>query len=630
MQSLTGLAKIMNLLQQVALLAISVCWAPRITADQFASIDPITDRSHQRFIHALSNQTERAYQDVLAIYDLAINEHPEKSRPLIEKCKFIEGAVTVAEDRGHPKQADLEDARRLLTELFPNEPEAVLYRAEQLYGDEQIRFLKNFAGLNLLAWTAEQQARFFRFQAWTHYFKDDFIQAKVYAEAAMRSDASQDLSLIAASYYDSAGLKNLVWQALQERLTSEIEPWKRQRKAQLLAKAGRHIEALQIYEALSSEKAVHIPPLEYARVLEKSGRLEKARSELVKATETAWQAREALDQLFRFDLNHGDEQTVIQSYRALCEDGLQVDPLLRQRIAIALKFPTATFTFQDVTRLLTLVAVVAVLVLLPLVWVIPIHYLGLLSASRTSLVKSLEPLWHLGHLWGVSVVWLLAGFLSVYCLQYDEFASFLLDDAVTELKLNPDLLSSTALVFWLAFATGVIMLQRKRHWLATISSRFGFLKSAVIAFGAAIMLRMASRSVRSMWHAATGSLLPPGDFVGFLTTAQEQMILAFGNEYGMAALFVWLVIAAPITEELAFRGAFLDSAARHLPFHVANVAQAIGFAAIHQEASSFFYLMSMGWIGGLMRQKTNGLLMPICFHAANNFVAFGRLQGLPL
>jgi membrane protease YdiL (CAAX protease family) len=617
----------MSVPRLATLCGILLCVTQPTTAADYSGIVPTTNGSHLRFIEVFTNQTERGYGEIVAIYDDAIRNNPQSSQPLIEKCKFIEGAFPIGDDEGHRKQADLDSAVSLLAEAFPDDPEAVLYRSERLVGKEQIELLTRFAAPDLAAWNNQQRFRLLESLAWAYYFDDDLLEAKSRAQSATKLDPSRDLSLIVASYYDSIGREELAAQSLIKHLDSDTEPWKKHRKAQLLSKAGRPAEALRIYEALRAEKGFFISPLDYADVLQKAGRLDAARSELAKVTESAWQADSARRALFDLEVSHGNATAATKSYRSLCANGIQTDSLLRRRITLAVRYPGAPWTFTDFIRLALLGMVMVFLVVLPLVWIIPVHYIGLLRERKAGWKLSEDTLWHLGHSWWVSVVWLWANFLAIYCFQYDEFAKLLLDDQTREFVLNPQRLGPTALTFLAVFASGVLILQRKRHWLLAIKSRWGVLRTVLIAFAAVIFVRIAFRALRLLFDLANGS--PPsaaGPTPGAVSD-RVQMIIALGNDYGIGMLFMWLVVIAPLTEEFVFRGIILDSVRRHLPFHLANIGQALAFAAFHAELSHFLYFMLFGWVAGMMRRMSNGLGLPICFHVMNNAFAFVQIAG---
>ena len=594
-------------------------------ASDFSVIEATADGSHLRFIDAFTNHTESAYREIVAIYDTAIQNDPKNPLLLLEKCKFIEGAFPMNYDDGRRDQPELDAAISLLAERFPEDPESVLYRSERLQGEEQINLLERFANPELAGWNDGQRARLLESLAWAYYSDDDLTKANSRAQSATKLDPSRDLSLVVASYYDSIGRPELAAKSLVKYLESETEPWKKNRKAQLLSKVGRPAEAVKLYESLRTRKEFFVNPFDYADALERAGQVETARAELTKATEASWQAEKARGKLFDFEIKHGDAKSALEAYRTLCADGLGTDSLLRRRLILSGTYPSAPWAWTDFARLGLLGAVTMLLVVLPLTWIIPVHYIGLLRARKASPKPADEHLWHLGHFWWVSAIWLCATFFCIYWFNYDEFARFLTDDETLEFVFNPKHLAATALTFLVIFSTGTLIIQRKRHWLLAIKSPWGGLRTVLTACAAVILLKISFRAMSLLFDLTGGTSASAMNPMLGAVSSRVQMIFALGSEYGIGVLFLWVVILTPLTEELVFRGIILDSVGRHLPFHVANLGQALLFAAIHEEPSQFWYFVLFGWIAGMMRRMSNGLALPLCFHAANNLLSFVQI-----
>jgi len=108
---------------------------------------------------------------------------------------------------------------------------------------------------------------------------------------------------------------------------------------------------------------------------------------------------------------------------------------------------------------------------------------------------------------------------------------------------------------------------------------------------------------------------------------QIRWLLAFGREYGAWSLLALVVIVVPILEEIAFRGVLLDGIRRHHRFWVANITQGATFALLHEDARFMPALFLIGLVCGRMRFRSEGLVVPVCLHSANNLLAY--LQLLP-
>lgn len=89
-------------------------------------------------------------------------------------------------------------------------------------------------------------------------------------------------------------------------------------------------------------------------------------------------------------------------------------------------------------------------------------------------------------------------------------------------------------------------------------------------------------------------------------------------------LLLTVVIAAPLLEELLFRGIVLRSLQKVLPVWISILLSAIMFGAYHMNLVQAVYAAFMGIIAGIIYHKTNRLKYPIIVHAANNFI--GAMQ----
>ena len=85
-----------------------------------------------------------------------------------------------------------------------------------------------------------------------------------------------------------------------------------------------------------------------------------------------------------------------------------------------------------------------------------------------------------------------------------------------------------------------------------------------------------------------------------------------------ALAFFTVVVAAPVAEELVFRGALVDAWRSRWGLTRAWVASAALFAILHGAASPSTFVFAL--VMSAARQWSGGLLLPIALHAANNFL----------
>jgi uncharacterized protein len=96
----------------------------------------------------------------------------------------------------------------------------------------------------------------------------------------------------------------------------------------------------------------------------------------------------------------------------------------------------------------------------------------------------------------------------------------------------------------------------------------------------------------------------------------------------IAAGFFAIAIAAPLVEELLFRGFLQNSLARHMPIWGAIILSSLCFAAVHLQPYAIPGLMSLSIAFGYLYHRTGSLRMNILLHMANNAFALLITQGI--
>lgn len=94
-------------------------------------------------------------------------------------------------------------------------------------------------------------------------------------------------------------------------------------------------------------------------------------------------------------------------------------------------------------------------------------------------------------------------------------------------------------------------------------------------------------------------------------------VVAESRGWMLALVVVYLVIAAPLFEEVLFRGLVTGALERHCrPLTAAGLTAAV-FALCH-DASVMLPVFGTGYVLGLLRARTGGLVAPFAFHASYN------------
>ena len=102
---------------------------------------------------------------------------------------------------------------------------------------------------------------------------------------------------------------------------------------------------------------------------------------------------------------------------------------------------------------------------------------------------------------------------------------------------------------------------------------------------------------------------------------EGNAMIGGGSLHGV---FLSAVIAAPIVEEVIFRGVVLGSFRKIFPAWASILISAVIFGVYHMNPVAIVYATVMGIIAGVVYEKKQNLLFPIMLHMANNFI--GLLQ----
>ena len=98
--------------------------------------------------------------------------------------------------------------------------------------------------------------------------------------------------------------------------------------------------------------------------------------------------------------------------------------------------------------------------------------------------------------------------------------------------------------------------------------------------------------------------------------------IAGGNAFGT---FMIAVIAAPVVEEILFRGIVLRSMRKFAPAWASILISSVLFGVYHLNIVQAAYATLMGIAAGILYEKKRNLLFPILVHFANNLITM--LQG---
>ena len=104
-----------------------------------------------------------------------------------------------------------------------------------------------------------------------------------------------------------------------------------------------------------------------------------------------------------------------------------------------------------------------------------------------------------------------------------------------------------------------------------------------------------------------------------------QTVLEEQDPVALVVFFLTAAVAAPLFEEVLFRGFLLPSLTKYLPVWGAIVLSSFVFAAAHLSLSEVLPLTVLGMILGLVYTRSRNLLSPMVLHSAWNSVTMAGL-----
>ncbi len=268
---------------------------------------------------------------------------------------------------------------------------------------------------------------------------------------------------------------------------------------------------------------------------------------------------------------------------------------------------------------------IAVLLLLPYVWVLPVYFIGTYFIKSNADTRT-SFRWGLKSFWGISSIYLLVTFLVLIFYHYSDFVPLLSDEMYVNLEetISDRVTADSNLLFFVAMAFGTLLLLKKSDYPYLWTSLWPKRKMLITG----LLTALAVRFVYGWSFILLKSLFPDSFDAGtgqvewmHILGAVDTEILTLKNEYGLAVTFFFVALLVPVYEEIIFRGIILASCEKYIHFFWANILQSLLFAAIHQKPAYFFFYFVMGMVSGYLCAKSKGLAASISFHAVNNFLA---------
>jgi TPR repeat protein len=607
-----------RILTVIALCVLQAATSGRARADEQPPLpDPGDFESHEVFAKLLAESRAATFRRILAAYDRYLEANRDDYIAALGRCRFI-ASVRAGGEYGEAEWlADqCGDCSAQLLDRFPKLVPVLQYRIEQLAPEQAIVFGESTIASRSIDWRDVERARFLKRLALDYVSVGKTAQAIWAARTARSLDAGIDVSMILATELNARGARR---EAIAELVRAGVgDKDAARQKLDLLLELEAYQEALTLIDALSKD-GVSIQPLLHARLLAGAGQSDAARKKFREANPTASERKDVLRRIFHADLARPNRQRAIDSYQALRAEGFGADPLLRERFALAWSFPSAPWHARDLLGLLAFLGLCLFVVLLPAIVVLPVHYVGLVRGARPRAPTFAGGRWSLGQLWAVLASVTLAQLMTLYLFDCDllvellRAGSFHVPASHSRLALARVTLA-TSLVGLIATAAWL----RRGDYRRLVRCAWSVQQIAAVVSGC-VALVWAVEGASVLIERALGVLAAATSPAAFGLTVDDSL-RAVLRAYGAWPLFALTVIVVPLSEEIVFRSVWLASASRYLPFAVANLLQAAGFAVVHAAPARYPGLFALALLAGWLTRRAEGLAPAIALHAGVGFV----------
>jgi uncharacterized protein len=579
---------------------------------------------HQVHVRILSSAKDSLYKITLDKYDSHVDVHPGEVKVRMERCKFIQHAYYNDYEDYNPNYDAAKSCVDSLLSDFPEDPQVLLFQTEFLNQDTLGAYY------NLLEEKADnsetwENYRWILFKSMAEHFHydGDYKKSAYYGEMAVNENDTLDLTLLLGEAHKNLSNNEIAIGFLTTGLDSTASAWELNQKGTLLLELGEADSAIHAFR-LASEKGEYIQNAsELAKALIEKGLFDDAREYLLKDLNASgtWNEDQKLHMLFKHDLDYGSADSAKTSYVNFVNGKFMNDPFGIYRIRLAMKSPLAAWSFTDVGRILLLLALIAGIMIIPYLWILPIHYFGNYQRSKGVLLPQGTFHWTMRHFWIASSLWIFCHIFSGLIFDYPGTIS-----AISESSVEPEFYEGVSktmadinIFFFtisLIFCLGLIRNEDIKGFLPAVMNNGRAIANGV---GLAFILK-----IGTMFYVLVmqGFGITFNEEAPSIIASIQDHIVSINTFYNPWLGFLFVAILVPFYEEILFRGVFLSATERNMRFVFANILQSTVFALVHQEWKLFPFYFAFGMIAGHWTSKTKSLITSTSMHMANNFLAF--------
>jgi membrane protease YdiL (CAAX protease family) len=591
----------------MCLTAVMPCMAQ--TTGQAISADVL--RTPDKASALVSDSQQDTYRKVMSAYAREELAHPADAALVMARCQFAEG-FAASEDISwsDDAQADSTSCQKTLEDRFHDDAEAVLFVAEQRYGEPGLAFAKTLLPASD-HWTVQQRARLHVVLSRGYQATKQTKLANEEALTSVRLDPGSDQLVPALRYLCDTG-RRAEAESLLAKAPAPAYAWKESARVKFALDSLSPAAAIAELQRAEAGKGT-IDPWLAANVYLRAGMPVKAAEALGRVkVKPAYQTAEQ----YRLRLDVAVMQKDGKAASAAIRDwfgktGMSAPLVFAYGSLLGLQ-PWQLFSPSLVPLALAILALLVFLACVPGLIAFPAHYRGTVRARLLKLEPPLFAPIGLRHMWLG-----LGAYLAASTLVPMLWAGTAFQALTGSRPLSAG--EETMVVITQLASLGVaalFLLPAARHllWRAWVGNRG--LSTALITisiWGVLSALVLLASMPNAHLAESARSTLHDRSVVALVTAA------AHVGGAGLAMLMVAVVV--PIYEELMFRGFVLGGLSRHLSFGWSNAWQALLFAALHFDASHFVFYLVLGLVAGWLVRRTGGLAASMALHAVNNAIA---------
>jgi uncharacterized protein len=589
------------------------------------SIFSQTRLDHNDFIKEIRNSGNIIYGECLQKYNLYLSDHPDDIMVLIEKCKFIQSAQYDDENEINPNQEEFDSCLASLARNYPKSPDVILFRIENSYGDELKEIFRTAELLveeNPQDWSKTNLGKLYE-QIADQYFTDsEYKNADKYIQKAINADETIRSSLLHARILKELNRPEEALDILTSGKDTSGETWQLVQKANLLLELKDYTDAVELFNVIFRIDSTYNNNYELAKSLEGIGSIELSRKYLLRDTSSTWGRETAIKNLLIHDLKYQAGDTCIATYNKYRSLGYKVDPLSLYRLKLFIAHPFQAWKIRDFAGLFTLIGLIILLLVVPSIWILPVYFIGTYWNFKNR-EKLFKIHWGLKWFWFISFVYLFSSLIigiSSPDYLYSQFSFPRYNSGIGQ----QDLGRVTFISILVLGTAGLAALYRK-DLKVLLFEGWSVKKSILMGIGLVLAFKFVSGIYIQIGALSLGTPVEELTTIPNILFSSKQEIQALIATYGKVIGFILICLFVPVYEEVIFRGIILDSCQKYLNFNAANFIQAALFGIVHLNLFLFPVFFMFGFITGLLRKHSQGLLSGMVFHSVNNALAISLM-----